>query len=676
VLTYPALRTSLLLGLFTLPVACGSKPPPAPPLAAAGPVVPAGPRAVAIEPVGDVTTGSTVALGKVRGHTLAFVADEDGPAIDVIDTETMRQVATAKLTGRPGQILVTRTGKLWVTLRDEASVAVFEARDDQSLARSATVPTTIEPLALAPSTGNAILVASGWAHTLERFDAATLTRDLRVNLPREPRAVIASRDGARAFVAHAAHGGVTSVPLEGPADASDIDLGKAASASSAMTSTPMMPMKPPPPSKRALKMRPDFFVDEDMGNGFMVQIPARFARQGFALASYQAKSGESILAPHAEMITGDPKIISSGYGGGGVSDAEMSTEQFAVSAIDPATSKQVTSGAAAHQCRLPRAAVVVGGEKLLVACLGGDEVAAFSTAAPGTYLGSAKVAAGPTGLAVDADGRNAYVFSQFDGTVTEVPLASILAPRVVSRGNAAPANDSVGGQAPPPARSLRLDRTSALGELAERGRKIFHAGGDARISKDGRACASCHPDGRDDGLVWSTPNGPRQTILLAGRVRHEAPYGWMAKHASLQEHMRSTMKNLKGKGLEKADEDALASYLTSMPGPPAVARPLTPEEERGRAVFASKDTDCATCHGGTDKSDHDLHDVKSLTASDKSRELIAPSLVDVAGSAPYFHDGRYSSLEDLLDKTNGSMGSTATLSPEDKGALVAYLRTL
>ena len=31
-----------------------------------------------------------------------------------------------------------------------------------------------------------------------------------------------------------------------------------------------------------------------------------------------------------------------------------------------------------------------------------------------------------------------------------------------------------------------------------------------RLSGDGRACASCHPDGRDDGLVWSTPNGPRQ----------------------------------------------------------------------------------------------------------------------------------------------------------------------
>ena len=31
------------------------------------------------------------------------------------------------------------------------------------------------------------------------------------------------------------------------------------------------------------------------------------------------------------------------------------------------------------------------------------------------------------------------------------------------------------------------------------GRILYHSTSDSRISKDGRACASCHPDGRDDG---------------------------------------------------------------------------------------------------------------------------------------------------------------------------------
>ena len=42
-----------------------------------------------------------------------------------------------------------------------------------------------------------------------------------------------------------------------------------------------------------------------------------------------------------------------------------------------------------------------------------------------------------------------------------------------------------------------------------RGRALFRVTDDGRLSRDGRACASCHPDGRDDALTWSTPDGPR-----------------------------------------------------------------------------------------------------------------------------------------------------------------------
>ena len=41
------------------------------------------------------------------------------------------------------------------------------------------------------------------------------------------------------------------------------------------------------------------------------------------------------------------------------------------------------------------------------------------------------------------------------------------------------------------------DPVLALGE------KIFHASGDLRMSRDGYlSCASCHPDGADDGHTW------------------------------------------------------------------------------------------------------------------------------------------------------------------------------
>ena len=51
-------------------------------------------------------------------------------------------------------------------------------------------------------------------------------------------------------------------------------------------------------------------------------------------------------------------------------------------------------------------------------------------------------------------------------------------------------------------------------------------------------------------------------------------------------------------------------------------------------------------------------------------------LAFVGLTAPYFHDGRWKSLDDLVEGCDGVMGHTKHLSSSDKQALVAYLRTL
>ena len=58
--------------------------------------------------------------------------------------------------------------------------------------------------------------------------------------------------------------------------------------------------------------------------------------------------------------------------------------------------------------------------------------------------------------------------------------------------------------------------------------------GDERISHDGRACASCHPDGRDDSITWATPNGPRRSIMLSGRIADTAPFSWSGTEQTLK----------------------------------------------------------------------------------------------------------------------------------------------
>lgn len=53
-----------------------------------------------------------------------------------------------------------------------------------------------------------------------------------------------------------------------------------------------------------------------------------------------------------------------------------------------------------------------------------------------------------------------------------------------------------------------------------RGAQAFHSAR-GRMAQAGRiACASCHPDGRSDGVTWVFPNGPRQTPALDNVFSH------------------------------------------------------------------------------------------------------------------------------------------------------------
>jgi cytochrome c peroxidase len=227
---------------------------------------------------------------------------------------------------------------------------------------------------------------------------------------------------------------------------------------------------------------------------------------------------------------------------------------------------------------------------------------------------------------------------------------------------------------------MNLTRPASIekaGEI-ELGRQLYHTTNDPRISREGLACASCHPDGRDDALTWSTQEGPRNAPMLAGRLDGTAPYAWDGTSNRLAEHLEHTMQRLGGSGLGKRELEALASYCLAMK---TYRMPIADEKKvaRGKEVFHSAQTQCSTCHAPgkanvfTDKK---KHDVGSRAVIDNETTFDTPSLRFVGGTAPYFHDGRYQSLRELLVKTKGSMGQTAHLSSSDLDALEAYLTTL
>lgn len=104
--------------------------------------------------------------------------------------------------------------------------------------------------------------------------------------------------------------------------------------------------------------------------------------------------------------------------------------------------------------------------------------------------------------------------------------------------------------------------------------------------------------------------------------------------------------------------------------------------KRGQQVFMSEQTQCAKCHVPdteySDRASVALRDVPPIAghADERSREFKTPSLRFVGQTPPYFHDGRYLTLEDLVEKNADGMGKTSHLSPEQKSDLVAFLRSL
>jgi cytochrome c peroxidase len=97
---------------------------------------------------------------------------------------------------------------------------------------------------------------------------------------------------------------------------------------------------------------------------------------------------------------------------------------------------------------------------------------------------------------------------------------------------------------------------------------------------------------------------------------------------------------------------------------------------RGEQIFFSGAAQCSSCHSGDLATDNKKHDVKSRTGTDKSAQFNTPSLRFIGGTGPYFHDGRYKTLRDLLTSADRSMGHTKHLSSDDLDALEAYLRVL
>jgi cytochrome c peroxidase len=230
----------------------------------------------------------------------------------------------------------------------------------------------------------------------------------------------------------------------------------------------------------------------------------------------------------------------------------------------------------------------------------------------------------------------------------------------------------LGGQlAARPSTVIKLSPESRL----DTGHAIFHANTGAAI-----ACASCHPEGGEDGRVWSFrpanggPPEPRRTQSLRGGIAMTAPFHWDGSLPTLDALMSEVfVDRMSGPDLGKAHVTKLAGWLDTVPTLPQLAPP--PESaaavERGRATFAT--AGCATCHAGARMTDNRNQDVGTGRGV-----LQTPSLSGVVWRAPYMHDGCAPTLLDRFSEACGGTkhGTISRLTAGDLQDLTAYLETL
>lgn len=129
---------------------------------------------------------------------------------------------------------------------------------------------------------------------------------------------------------------------------------------------------------------------------------------------------------------------------------------------------------------------------------------------------------------------------------------------------------------------------------------------------------------------------------------------------------------------------------------------FTDEELHGYELFFTEEGDCFHCHGGVLLTDNLFHnngldetfeDIGYAAITGKNTDMgrfKTPTLRNIELTAPYMHDGRYATLEDVVDFYSDGLKFSDTVDPlmknvhqggvrltdQEKSDLVAFLKTL
>jgi YVTN family beta-propeller protein len=390
------------------------------------------------------SVGASIAV--IQGGATLAVVNPDQGSVSFLDPDSLADTKDVPVGGEPRALLELSDGRLLVTIHRGGQVVVV---DEATLAVTQRISVCTGPYGLAASPdGSFVAVACEWDETVQKVDTATFAVSPIASGLHRPRAVAVVGDSV--FVADSIGGFVHQFPAGG----GEVTVSLVPSSA---------------PYRPALTLM--------TANLTAALVPAFGSL--FAAHALENNTGNSTLEP-----------IADNYG-----DVTNTAPQINPSVTDltqagrPALYAEFNGGSRVYSG--PVAVAPFGSHYLLVAHVSTANVAVLDTTATSPNaraVGTFAVGAGPSGIAVDAAHSRAFVDNFLDQSVSSISLNQSWA---------------VGARMLPASATLVRSSPSPYSADALAGRRLLFDATNPHVTPSGVvACASCHPGGDDDGLVW------------------------------------------------------------------------------------------------------------------------------------------------------------------------------
>lgn len=281
--------------------------------------------------------------------------------------------------------------------------------------------------------------------------------------------------------------------------------------------------------------------------------------------------------------------------------------------------------------------------------------------------------ANPKGLALSPDGRTLFVAERLEDRISVISTDKMETIKTIDLGGP---------------RRITVTRL---------GRRLLNNAG--HTFQNQYSCYTCHPDEHEDGLVYNMASkdmGRNITNTQSLRdISDTPPFKWNGKNQTVfkQDGIRFSTVLTRTEPFSYPELDAISSYImTGIKYPPNLrfnpSGKLTEAQERGKKIFErTKDNlgniipennRCIFCHPAPYYTNLKQVDVKTLSASDDSILFDTPHLNNIYASAPYLHDGRAISLEEIwtLYGKEDKHGLVGDMTKNQLNDLIEYLKSL